>query len=64
MNVRNKITLILMLWAVACPCLAAAQDKLSDNMQFVLEKIRADKRLFVTENMQLTEAEAKGFWPI
>lgn len=43
---------------------AISQDKPADNMQFVLEKIRADKKLFVAENMQLTEAEAKVFWPV
>ncbi len=41
-----------------------AQDKPADNMQLVLEKIKADKKLLVTENMQLTDAEAKGFWPL
>jgi hypothetical protein len=41
-----------------------AQDKAADNMQLVLEKLRADKKLLVAENMQLTEAEAKGFWPL
>jgi hypothetical protein len=41
-----------------------AQDKQSDNMQILLEKIRADKKLIVAENMQLTEAEAKAFWPV
>ena len=43
---------------------ATAQEKPADNMQLVLEKIRADKKLLVAENMQLTETEAKGFWPI
>ena len=33
-------------------------------MQIVREKVRADKKLLVAENMQLTEAEAKAFWPI
>jgi hypothetical protein len=33
-------------------------------MQIVVEKIRADKKLFIAENMQLTEAEAKAFWPV
>ncbi len=33
-------------------------------MQFVVEKLLADKRLVVAENMQLTEAEAGGFWPL
>jgi hypothetical protein len=41
-----------------------AQEKPADNMQIVLEKIRADKKLLVAENLQLTEAEAKGFWPV
>jgi len=43
---------------------AASQEKPSDNMQVVVEKIRADKKLLVAENMQLTEVEAKAFWPV
>jgi len=41
-----------------------AQDKPADTNQLVREKIQADKKLFVAENMQLTEAEAKAFWPV
>lgn len=41
-----------------------AQDKPADTNQLVKEKVQADKRLFIAENMQLTEAEAKGFWPV
>ena len=48
--------------ALAVP--GIAQEKPADNMQIVLEKISADKKLLVAENMQLTEAEAKAFWPI
>jgi hypothetical protein len=33
-------------------------------MQILREKVRADKKLLVAENMQLTEAEAKAFWPV
>src|SRR5512145_1127725 len=44
--------------------LAFSQEKASDNMQVVIEKIRADKKLLVAENMELTEAEAKAFWPV
>jgi hypothetical protein len=43
---------------------AISQDKPAENMQFVLEKVRADKKLLVAENMELTEAEAKTFWPV
>jgi len=45
------------------PC-ALAQDKPADNMQILRDKLRADKKLLVAANMELTESEAKGFWPI
>ena len=54
--------LVLMMAAGAVPVLC--QEKPADNMQLVLEKVRADKKLLVAENMELTESEAKGFWPV
>jgi len=42
----------------------AAQDKPADNMQILRDKIKADKKLVVATNMELTESEAKNFWPI
>ena len=51
-----------LVFAVASP--AAAQDKPPDTMQILREKIKADKKLLVATNMELTESEAKGFWPI
>ena len=42
----------------------SAQEKPADNMQILRDKIKADKKLVVASNMELTEAEAKGFWPI
>jgi hypothetical protein len=41
-----------------------AQDKPADNLQILRAKIKADKKLLVATNMELTEAEAKKFWPI
>ena len=35
-----------------------------DNMQILRDKIKTDKKLVVAANMQLTDAEAKGFWPV
>jgi len=43
---------------------AAAEDKPADNMQILRDKIKADKKLLVAANMDLTESEAKSFWPI
>ena len=65
---RKKHTLFLNVVLLAAIVLVAvpvsAQENAADNMQIVLEKIRADKKLMVAENMQLTEAEAKTFWPV
>jgi predicted outer membrane protein len=41
-----------------------AQDRPADNMGILRDKIRADKKLVIAANMELTESEAKGFWPI
>jgi hypothetical protein len=43
---------------------SVAQDKPADNMQILRDKIRADKKLVVASNMELTESEAKSFWPV
>jgi hypothetical protein len=56
------VILIALCAALATPLLA--QDKPADNNQLVLEKVKADKKLLVAENMQLTESEAKAFWPV
>jgi hypothetical protein len=48
---------------VAVP--AFAQDKPTDqNMQILLEKVKADKKLVVAANMDLNDADGKAFWPI
>ena len=54
---------ILCVAALAAP--AFAQDKPADtDMQNLLDKVKADKKLVVAANMELNEAEAKAFWPI
>ena len=54
---------ILCVAALATPALA--QEKPADtNMQILLDKVKADKKLVVAANMELNEAEGKLFWPI
>ena len=36
----------------------------TEDMQIFAQKIKADKKLVVSINMQLTGDEAKGFWPV
>ncbi len=66
MKNKNRAAVIVLVLAVvllaAAPALA--QEKQADNLQIFLEKIRADKKLLVAENMQLTDSEAKAFWPV
>jgi hypothetical protein len=58
------IVTVLMTAVMAFPGSALTQDKPSDNMQILREKVKADKKLLVATNMELTESEAKGFWPV
>ena len=65
---KIRVSSVLIMAFVATLCLsvtpAMAQDKPADSMEIVREKIKADKKLFVAANMQLTETEAKDFWPV
>jgi hypothetical protein len=66
MKTGGRIFIIAVLALVVClsGLPALAQNKPADNMQLLREKIRADKKLFVAEAMQLTEPEQKAFWPV
>jgi hypothetical protein len=41
-----------------------AQDRPADHLQILSEKIRIDRKLVVAANMNLTEVEARRFWPV
>src|SRR4029453_7388469 len=58
-----KIMILCLVALTAAPVFA--QEKPSDtNMQILLDKVKADKKLVVAANMDLNDAEAKAFWPI
>ena len=42
----------------------AAGDKPANNMEIIHEKLKADKKVIVAKYMELTESEAKKFWPV
>lgn len=54
----TKAIILLAVALVVTPAFA------QDNMEILREKIKADKKLVVAVNMDLTESEAKGFWPL
>ncbi len=57
-----RLFVVVLAALIAVPALA--QQKPASNMDIVRQKIQADKKLLVAANMELTEAEAKGFWPV
>jgi hypothetical protein len=62
-----RMVVFTLLAVVAAPSFAQtkpAGDQPADNMQILREKLKADKKLVVAANMALTDAEAKGFWPL
>ncbi len=48
--------------SVASP--AWPQDKPANNLEIIHEKLKTDKKLIVSKYMELTESEAKQFWPV
>jgi len=44
--------------------LYAQETSAQTNMQILYDKVKADKKLLVADNMQLTDSEAQAFWPI
>ena len=60
----KNICMVLVVMVIGFAGYAAAQNTPADNMEIVKEKVRTDKKLFIATNMQLTESEAKSFWPV
>ena len=60
----HLLLLPAMLSALVLVFPAQSQDKPVNNMEILREKLKADKKLLVATNMELTESEAKNFWPV
>ena len=62
MRLLKSILMCMVLLASVTPLMA--EDKPAENIQILIEKIKADKKLLVAENMQFAESEGKAFWPV
>ena len=62
MMMRQIMTAFAIAAALAAP--AMAQTTATTNMEILRQKIKADKKLVVAENLNLTDAEGKAFWPV
>jgi hypothetical protein len=49
---------------MACALPTLAQEASDANMEILKQKLKADKKLLVANNMELSDAEAKKFWPL
>src|SRR5690349_18216146 len=63
-GLKAGLCAVMMIGMLGAISLVYSQDKPADNMQILRDKIKADKKLVVATNMELTESEAKAFWPI
>ena len=43
---------------------AAAQETGTTNMEILRQKIQADRKLLIAQNLELTDAEGAKFWPV
>lgn len=71
-NLTTMLFLTILAAALAMPAFAEekntanneAESRATVNPDILYEKIEADKKLLVASNMNLTDEEEKGFWPI
>ena len=56
------VTAFVIAAGLAAP--ATAQSNTTTNMEILRDKVKADKKLLVAGNLQLTDAEGKAFWPV
>ena len=60
-----RIVIALLLAGLMASAVPAVAQEMSDtNMEILKQKLKADKKLLVAGNMDLSDAEAKKFWPI
>lgn len=63
---RTTMTRLLMVSAMVAGLAfpVVAQTTGTTNMDILRQKIKADKKLIVAENLSLTDAEGVAFWPV
>lgn len=64
MSLCLGLALVMPLYAADPAAPAAKPAGPNSNMQILLDKVKADKKLLVASNISLTDEEGKAFWPI
>lgn len=61
-RILTSLCIVFALFMLAAP--AIAQQPTDVDMDILADKIKADKKLLVSMNMELTDQESKDFWPL
>ena len=69
MMMIRRVVAFALAAGLAAPAMAqnpatTKQNTETTNMEILRQKIKADKKLVVAENLNLTEPEGKAFWPV
>jgi hypothetical protein len=59
-----RIVSLVFLLAALGGAFVLAADKPADNWNILRDKLKADKKLVVADNLELTQTEADAFWPV
>jgi hypothetical protein len=60
----NRFLLLVIAATTMCLTPAFAENAQITNMQILIDKVKADKKLLIAGNMDLTDQESKAFWPL
>ena len=62
---KRLTQLIILTFSASIMCLAPAFAETAQhaNMQILIDKVKADKKLLIASNMELTDQESGIFWP-
>ena len=60
----SRLMCCMVIGALMAAVPAFSQPVSDTNMEILKEKLKADKKLLIAGNMDLTDSEAKQFWPI
>jgi hypothetical protein len=61
---KKLLSALIVSFAFVCVPGYAQSTSADMDMQILRDKLKADKKVIVASNMQLTDAEANAFWPI
>lgn len=60
----QRLFILALAATILCVTPAFAETAQNTNIQILLEKVKADKKLLIAANMDLNDQESKAFWPL